>query len=237
MSRQMPWWVWVVGVFVLLQVLGSRSLGSLIPFFFIGFVIWQLMGKGGGPQGVSRGPGGPPPADDHDPYPWAPGSTQGQSPVTGPQGELPTIDVPRYPGAAGQPSHQVPAPPAGGYGIPAPPTPPGGGGATGSDPTVSLGRLQVAQSGRDLRQAQASGDVRAVQQALDHLGRTLAQVEGSLASAAPSPEARAFRSQLSGVRAVLGEATRSGLDQPAGRALVDRIATTSIAMGQTGPHE
>lgn len=211
-ARRVPVWMWLLAAFVVLRVVGDLGL-NLMPLLLLGFVAYVILGQKAGRRGRVG----------HRPRP-----TPTVEPTAEP-GSMPTIDVPRYPGSAAEPEDPwtavVPTP-AGG--------PPSAAGMSslGSDPAVSLVQLQVAQGGRDLEQALATGQDARVEQALSRLSVTVEQAEGALATSGAAG-AGTTRAALAGLRAATQEALRSG-PGPGRAALVARVISACRAVGQTG---
>ena len=192
-----PVWVWVIAGFIVLRIASEAEL-NLVPLVIIGFVLWKVVGQGrrGTPGTLQRQqlPTPPPVA--------APGPTDTAYPTPG---GMPS--TPAQPGASPMPRIEVPS-----Y--------PGATSSVGSDPSVSLAQLQLAQVGRDLEAAAATGDAQRVDAALRRVAGTVDQVQVSLQSVS-SPAGRAVRASLDGLRAAVREALDS---PPASRAaLVQRV--------------
>lgn len=234
-TGDIPVWLWVVGAIVFFQVMDD--LWGLIPLVIMGFVLWQILGNRGRQvgrpsQGRPLPPPGPAGEPTHLPRPQgAADPVTGQSPYPSvggppPPTQMPRIDVPTYPGT-----------PASGPGHPTIPSATPSTTPSGDDPAVSLARLQLAQAGRDLRAARQAGDDARVRHVLGQVGQAAERVQGALGASAQqhSAGARHLRGELSRMQGHIGAATRAG--SGADGALLDRIATAAVTMGQTGPHE
>lgn len=272
-ASKVPWWAWVIGIFLLLQI-GSVAGISLLPVLIVGFVLWGMMRnqrRGTGPVGAPPRQDqlpGPPPGRPNQPSrsgepghlgPHGPGR-QGWDPPSGEEragwsapadgtSGMPRIDVPRYPdrpaAGRGQRPGQRPGPGQGhGHGIPGstpPPLPSPGGGVqqpgwspAGSDPAVTLARMEVAQLARDLEAARTGGEPQRVDQVLSRLGSALDRLHGALSvSGQRGPDARAQRSRVEGVRGDVAKALREKAGSPQHATLVDRVRTGLRGMDQT----
>lgn len=238
MNRDIPVWVWVVGAIVLFQVLDNP--GGLVPFV-VAFILWQSFA--GSRRQVGRGPSGPSGAT----RPGAPGSGHAlptpppptgppTSPPTGsfprstpPQGsDLPRIEVPRYPGAGGG-TGAVPHTPSSDSAPRSSAQP-----SAALDPALSLGLLQLSQSGRDLEQARSAGDRTRVAQVLAGMGPVLDHLDRT-AHASPGTEAKTLRAGIAPLREAVTRARVQG--DAVDPSVLDRILTAVRRMGQTGGHE
>lgn len=206
-------WLWILGAFLLLRMLGGEGL-NVMPLLVLGYIAYVVLGQKVGRR--TRGVG----------HPSRP--TPAVEPSAEP-GSMPTIDVPRYPGAEIEPQDPWAA-----VASPSPGAPPQAGGMSslGSDPALTLVQLQVAQVGRDLEQAVATGQDDRVDQALGRLWATVEQAEGALATSGAAGVGRT-RAALAGLRAAAQEAMRSA-PGPGRAALVGRVIAACRAVGQTG---
>lgn len=248
---QLPWWVWVAGIYLLLQV-GGRGLGSIAPLLMMGFIFYVMFGRSArlrqnrprpgeaiDPVGTASPPTSLPP---HGPPP------QGR-PVPPQVGKgMPRIDVPSYPGSprrsgtpaaagsAGRPALPAPSghPALSPYAVTPPVLPPAFGTAS-MDPAVTLGRMQIAQAGRDLAEARDGDNQQRVGQVLTRLSLAVDQVRQALAVSSAGD--RASRSAVDKLRSDVAKALDQGRRGTVDAALAARIAAACDAMGQTGRHE
>lgn len=235
-ARDVPVWVWVIGFILVMRVIDD--LGSIIPLVVIGFVLWKLYSTGRlrasrSPESRQLPPAVPggdgPPGPQGAPYPSSthPSTGYPPTPPTGttspppgsaggppPPAQMPRIDVPTYPGAAPAPA---------------------GGGAM-QDPAVTLGLLQIAQAGRDLQEARGAGHESRVAQVAGQLEQAVDRVLEALSlSAQQGRETRRLRTALVPLKADAAVAARPGAGADA--AVLDRLTTRALSIGQTGPHE
>lgn len=211
---KVPWWGWLIGVVILLNVLDGRM--SIVPLVIVGFVLYSWLGRRGRLpwQGSSR-PTSLPPAE--------------QSSADRP---MPTIDVPRYPGGS------PPPPPPGGQATsgqePAVPGPTGQA-QPGEDPAVSLGRLHLSRAGRDLQNAVRDGTATEVSRTLEEITDLVTRMQGMLDVTAASA-GRSTRDFAAGLRRV-DELVQEARDEHPPGAKVTRLIQACLRMGHTGRHE
>lgn len=199
---RLPWFAWVILVFIVLNGFLGRDIG-FFPIIVIGFVLARVAGS----QRRTRDRLPPQGQPHHVPHTQEPEQPYQQPPViqSPPAEPMPTIDVPRYPGGSGAQTSS----------------------SLGSDPSVSFAQLQLGEAGRSLEQAVTSGHDAGVEQALRRLQATVDQVRPSLEGVG-SPQARTLRASLDG----LGAASAKALAQPPGpgrSALVERVLATCRA--------
>lgn len=228
--RRVPWWGWLIAVFVLLRVLDADV--PVLPMIIVGAVLVNVLGRrhrlsSGGARGRVDGQGGTrqewqaPGPQDTPPEDGLryPGSGQPGPP---PQQPMTTIDVPRYPGSGAGASQS---------GLPT-----GGTGGTSSDPVVSLGQLHLTRSGRDLQRAAAEGTATELTRVLDEIHDLVTRMQGMLAAAAGTAAAGEREAFAKGLRVLDGQVREARGEHPPG-SRVTRVVQTCLRMGHTGRHE
>ncbi len=216
--RRVPWWGWLIAVFVLLRVLDADV--PVLPLIVVGAVLVNVLGRRGrlsghgtrkveGPAGGAQGWQHPPPED------------------TSLQHPMPTIDVPQYPGPSSGPG-------GGQGGLRTPGA--GSTGSTSSDPVVSLGQLHLTRSGRDLQRAAADGTATELTRVLDEIHDLVTRMQGMLAAAAGTAGAGEREAFAKGLRVLDGQVREARGEHPPG-SRVTRVVQTCLRMGHTGRHE
>ncbi|AXH97715.1 hypothetical protein [Ornithinimicrobium avium] len=221
--RRVPWWGWLIAVFVLLRVLDADA--SLVPLIVVSAVLVNILGRrsrsrgDGGPGRVGEGgwAGSQPRWPQQGPQDAPAGAGQGQPGAGQPQHPMPTIDVPHYPGSSPGTAAT------------------GGTASTSSDPVVSLGQLHLTRSGHDLQRAASEGTATETTRVLDEIDDLVARMQRSLGAAAGSsgPDRDAF---VRGLRALDGQVREARGENPPG-SKVTRVVQTCLRMGHTGRHE
>lgn len=228
--RNVPWWGWLIAIFVVLRVL--RVDVPLLPLIVVGAVLGNVLGRrrhvagGGAPGRVAGLPGPTGPPHGWQPAPQQSPTEQGYlgtgHPGAPPQHPMPTIDVPRYPGSGAGAGQQA--------------APGAGPSSTSSDPVVSLGQLHLTRSGHDLQRAATGGTASELTRVLDEIRDLVSRMQGMLTAAAGSPGAGEREAFARGLRVLDAQVREARGEHPPGPG-VTRVVHTCLRMGQTGRHE